>query len=47
MSGAGKTQGALGVGAKSSGTLGTQSSGYGGATFEGSSGWTYSSLKGE
>ncbi|MDC9613299.1 hypothetical protein PSI19_05240 [Xenorhabdus khoisanae] len=42
LDGAGKTQGALGVGAKSSGTLGTQSSGYGGATFGGSSGWNYS-----
>ncbi|MDC9604773.1 hypothetical protein [Xenorhabdus griffiniae] len=41
LNGAGKVQGVLGVGAKSSDTLGTQSSGYGGATFGGSSGWNY------
>ncbi|WP_115825437.1 hypothetical protein [Xenorhabdus cabanillasii] len=41
LNGAGKVQGALGVGAKYSGTLDTQSSGYGGATFGGSAGWNY------
>ncbi|MDX7986944.1 hypothetical protein FE392_06310 [Xenorhabdus sp. 12] len=42
LNGAGKQQEALGIGAQSSGQLGTQSSGYGGATFGGSSGWNYS-----
>ncbi|MCC8366360.1 MULTISPECIES: hypothetical protein [unclassified Xenorhabdus] len=37
----GKKQEAFGVAAKSAGMLGTQSSGYGGATFGGSSGWNY------
>ncbi|CDH05549.1 conserved hypothetical protein [Xenorhabdus bovienii str. oregonense] len=37
----GRKQEASGVGAQSSGALGTQSSGYGGATFGGSSDWNY------